>query len=87
MIAEDASNATVFQGGIMDKITLSISEVARRTGVSRTRLYEEIAAGRLLVKKCGRRTLVPTAEVAAWVERLEPQTPSPIPAARSGAAK
>ena len=71
----------------MDKITLSISEVARRTGVSRTRLYEEIAAGRLLVKKCGRRTLIPTTEVAAWVERLEPQTPSPSAAASTEAAK
>lgn len=70
-----------------NRITLTIAEAARRAGISRTLLYGEIAAGRLLVKKCGRRTLVPTAELAAWVERLEPQTPSPIPAARSGAAK
>ncbi len=64
----------------MDKITLSISEVAARTGISRTRLYQEISAGRLIVRKCGRRTLVPAAELDAWVQRLktEPQpTASP----------
>ena len=72
----------------MDKITLSIAEVAHRTGVSRTRLYEEIAAGRLLVKKCGRRTLVPAAELLAWVDRLEPEQPcATIAAARTRTSK
>jgi excisionase family DNA binding protein len=79
--AKDALNAPVFDGGIVDKITLSISEVVASTGIGRTRIYEEIASGRLVAKKCGRRTLVPAAELEAWVTRLEPEAPrSTVPA-------
>ena len=72
----------------MDKITLSISEVAARTGISRTRLYQEISAGRLIVRKCGRRTLVPAAELQAWVDRLVPEQPcATIAASRTRPSK
>ena len=54
----------------MDKLAFKITEVAEQTGLSRTKLYEEIAAGRLRVVKVGRRTLIPGREVHAWLDRL-----------------
>ena len=58
----------------MDKVALTIAETVKATGLSRTRLYEEIKAGRLRVAKIGRRTLVPPDEIRAWLARAtQPQ--------------
>jgi excisionase family DNA binding protein len=54
----------------MDKITFSINELAKQTGLSRTKIYQEIAAGRIRIVKVGRRTLVPASAVQAWLDRL-----------------
>mgnify|MGYP006137411861 CR=1 FL=1 len=54
----------------MEKITFSIKEVSQRTGLSRTKLYEEIGNGNLGVVKVGRRTLIPAGELDAWIDRL-----------------
>lgn len=43
---------------------LSIPEAAERLGIGRTRLYAEIAAGRVRTIKSGRRRLVPASAVA-----------------------
>ena len=64
------------------KLTYSIAEVVTLTGVGRSFLYEEIAAGRLRVKKAGRRTLVPDGYLKAWLEglpeaRAKGQAPNP----------
>lgn len=43
-------------------------------GIGRTRLYEEIAAGRLRAIKLGTRTLIPADAAAEWFDAL-PQIP------------
>ncbi len=56
----------------------SIREFCSIVGVGRSRAYREIAAGRLKVLKCGKRTLVRATEVEAWLDRLEDE-PSRAP--------
>jgi excisionase family DNA binding protein len=41
------------------RLAYSIAEAAAVSGIGRTLLYAEIAAGRLLAVKAGRRTLIP----------------------------
>lgn len=49
----------------------SVAEAARRAGVSRTFLYERIAAGELPTIKAGKRRLVRVEALRAWLLRLE----------------
>jgi hypothetical protein len=46
-------------------------EAARATGLSRSRLYIEVAQGRLKVRKAGRRTIVTVAELQRFLEALD----------------
>lgn len=39
-------------------------------GVGRSYLYEEIAAGRIEVRKAGRRTLIPAESARQWFDAL-----------------
>ena len=41
------------------------------SGAGRSKLYEEMAAGRLKARKLGRRTLIETAELRRWIENLD----------------
>ena len=41
-----------------------------RYGVGRQLAYDEINAGRLVIKKAGRRTLIGRADAERWLERL-----------------
>jgi excisionase family DNA binding protein len=52
------------------KPVFSIAEFCDATSLGRTRVYEEIKIGRLKVLRVGRRTLVSTEEVHAWLQRL-----------------
>ena len=54
-------------GGIL---AFPMSEVRARLGISRSKAYEEIAAGRLRAVKCGTRTLIPYASGEAWLASL-----------------
>jgi len=54
----------------IQKSALSIADFCAATTLGRTRVYEEIKFGRLKVLKCGRRTLIPTEELQAWMQRL-----------------
>jgi excisionase family DNA binding protein len=56
------------------KIALSIRECASLVGVGRTFLYNEIAAGRLVAKKAGRRTIVSKNDLNDWVSKLPDMT-------------
>ena len=56
------------------KIGLSIEEAAELTGIGRTRLFQEIKEGRLIVAKVGRRTIVPVARLEQWLTDRESQT-------------
>ena len=53
------------------RLALSMREAARATGLSRSRLYIEVAQGRLKVRKAGRRTIVTVAELQRFLEALD----------------
>jgi len=55
----------------ISKLAFSIAEARQATGLGRSRLYEEIAAGRLRVAKSGRRTLVTLEALKAFLRLLE----------------
>jgi hypothetical protein len=50
--------------------SFSIEAFCARYGVGRQLAYDEINAGRLVVKKAGRRTLIHRADAERWLERL-----------------
>ncbi|MBO0334943.1 helix-turn-helix domain-containing protein [Sneathiella sp. CAU 1612] len=52
------------------KAVLSVNETCQRAGIGRTKLYQEIASGRLKARKCGRRTIIPVTEFEDWLGRL-----------------
>lgn len=54
----------------MNKLTATIAEASAMTGLSRSSLYRAFAAGRLSPKKCGKRVLIPVADLTAYVESL-----------------
>lgn len=54
----------------LTKVAMSIREFCSVAGISRSRTYEEIKAGRLRILKCGRRTLITNEAVEAWVRSL-----------------
>lgn len=55
------------------KLAFSIAEAVKATSVGRTRLYEEIAAGRLPTFKIGKRTLIATEDLRAWLDSHKPK--------------
>jgi excisionase family DNA binding protein len=48
----------------------SVDEVIKRTGLSKTKLYEEIAQKNLLAKKSGARTLILESDLDQFLRRL-----------------
>lgn len=50
---------------------LSIDAAARRLSVGRSRLYQELASGRLRSLKVGRRRLIPESAIYEYVRGLE----------------
>ena len=52
------------------RLAYSISRLAKESDVSRSMIYEEIAAGRLIARKIGRRTIVRRADALAWLRSL-----------------
>jgi len=48
---------------------LGVPEAAEQLGIGRSRLYAELAAGRVRHVKAGRRTLIPASEVRRFAER------------------
>jgi excisionase family DNA binding protein len=53
-----------------DPLAVPMTRVPDWLGISRSKAYEEIAAGRLKAVKCGSRTLVPYASGEAWLNNL-----------------
>jgi excisionase family DNA binding protein len=49
---------------------MSIPVFCQTYGIGRSSVYEEIGAGRLPIKKAGRRTLITRKDADAWLERL-----------------
>jgi excisionase family DNA binding protein len=59
----------------MTPIALTISDAVKVSGLSRTSLYEALNRGDLTAVKAGRRTLIPHAELEAYVARLPAYQP------------
>ena len=53
------------------RLLYTLAQFRVLTSLSKTRVFEELKEGRLRAVKCGRRTLIPAAEVSAWIESLE----------------
>lgn len=51
---------------------LSIAAFCSMMSLGRTRVFEEIKAGRLRALKTGRRTLIPADEAERWLQSLRP---------------
>lgn len=49
---------------------LRVNEACASLAISRSKLYEEVAAGRLEARKAGSRTLIPLASIDAWLANL-----------------
>ena len=52
------------------RLAYSIPRPVWESDVSRSMIYEEIAAGRLIARKIGRRTIVRRADALAWLRSL-----------------
>ena len=54
----------------LSKLALSISEVVSTSGVGRTLVFAEMKAGRLIARKCGRRTVVLIDDLQNWLQAM-----------------
>jgi hypothetical protein len=54
--------------------SFSIDEFCERNGISRRLAYNEIGAGRLKIRKAGRRSIVTTEAEDAWLAALPTPT-------------
>jgi excisionase family DNA binding protein len=54
----------------IEKRALSVDEAAKAAGVGRTTLFEEIRRGRITARKVGRRTIITTDDLDAWLKSL-----------------
>ena len=52
------------------KRLLTVPEAVFGYGISRSKFYEEVATGRIRLRKCGRRTLVSSDDMEAWAAGL-----------------
>lgn len=62
---------------------LTIVAFCARYGVSRTRVWGEIAAGRIPARKAGRNTLISVEDGDKWFASLEPWKPTGGPRRRA----
>ena len=58
----------------MDKLLYRIAEACIATGLGRTKVYDEIAAGRIRVVKIGKAVRIPADELRAYVERVKAES-------------
>jgi hypothetical protein len=52
------------------KLSYSVPALAEAADISRSKIYEEMAAGRLRAKKFGARTIIPADEARRWLQSL-----------------
>lgn len=55
-----------------ERVALHIHEVCRLTGLGRTSIYSAIAAGHLVARKFGRRTIILLADLEMFLNKLPP---------------
>ena len=54
----------------LEPLAYTIDESCAAARVGRTTLYEEIAAGRLIARKVGRRTVILRSDLESWLAQL-----------------
>lgn len=57
-----------------DQLAVSIPDAARRAGIGRSTIYNEIKAGRLASAKLGKRRLIPLAALREWLAAATAKT-------------
>lgn len=60
----------------MTPLAYSIEEVAEMTAIGRSRIYAAIREGRLVAHKFGRRTVIRSESLRAFLDSLEQVPPS-----------
>lgn len=55
---------------MQEKLAFTIDEFCKAHGIGRSLCYDEIAAGKLRIRKAGRRTLILDEDAKAWREAL-----------------
>jgi excisionase family DNA binding protein len=60
----------------LDKLSYSITEATRALGIGRSKLFQELAVGRLKALKLGSRTLITRDELARYLADLPAARPS-----------
>jgi hypothetical protein len=58
------------------KLAYSLSELAELSGVGRTFLYSEVKAGKLVLTKAGRRSIILHDHAMAWLAGLPKSSPT-----------
>lgn len=53
-----------------DRLFVRVSEAMQMMGMGRGSLYNEINAGRLKIRKSGRKTLIAVSDIQKWFENL-----------------
>jgi len=49
---------------------MRVPDACRSLGISKSQLYRELRAGRLIARKCGSVTLIPTDSADKWLNSL-----------------
>lgn len=52
------------------RLSYTIDQLVQNTGAGRSKIYQEIAAGRLKVRKLGKRTIVLHGDAESWLQSL-----------------
>jgi len=55
---------------LKDKGAFSVEEFVEWAGIGRTLAFAEMKSGRLVARKCGRRTIIPAEEAQRWLQQL-----------------
>lgn len=56
---------------VKERAAFSIEEFAEWVGIGRTAVFQEMKEGRLVARKCGRRTIILKQEGMRWLESLQ----------------
>lgn len=67
-----AATGPIIMNAPSAKLAYSIDEAVAATSISRSVIYEDIAAGRLTALKRGRSTIILAADLAAYLAALPP---------------
>jgi excisionase family DNA binding protein len=53
-----------------DRVAWTVKEFCSATRIGRSTFYQQVKRGNIKILKCGRRTLVPLAEITSFLKRL-----------------